>query len=180
MKLYLDIFITFFKIGMVSFGGGYAMLPVIQGEVEAHNWLSISKFTDMIAVSAMAPGPVATNSATIVGYSVAGFMGAVVACISVTLPSLLLILIVGKLFIKFQERSIVKAIFYGLRPAIIGIIAYAAIKFALGNGIIGGAGSVDLTGLAIMLVSFLTLVKTKIHPVCILAASGVIGVILLR
>jgi chromate transporter len=180
MKLYLDIFITFFKIGIVSFGGGYAMIPIIQSEVEAHNWLSLSRFTDITAVSAMAPGPIATNSATIVGYSVAGLIGAVVACISVTLPSLLLILVIGRLFIKFQEHSIVKAIFYGLRPTIIGIIAYAAIKFALCNGIIGGAEFVDLKSLIIMLVSFFMIIKTKIHPVFIIVASGVIGMIILR
>lgn len=179
MKLYLDILITFFKIGIVSFGGGYAMIPVIQSEVKAHHWLSLSKFTDIIAMSAMAPGPIATNSATIVGFSVAGISGAVVACISVTLPSLLLILIIGKLFIKFQEHSIVKAIFYGLRPTIIGIIAYAAIKFALGNGIIGGADFVDLKSLIIMLIAFFILVRTKIHPACLVVASGVIGVVLL-
>ncbi|WP_407314818.1 chromate transporter [Desulfosporosinus sp. SB140] len=170
--------ITFFKLGLVSFGGGYAMIPLIQTEMQNHHWLDINQFTDMIAVSAMAPGPIASNTATIVGDKLAGLFGAVVACVGVTLPSLLLILLVGKLFFKFQEHPIVKSAFYGLRPTIIGVIAYAAIKFAVSNGIIGGSNFIDIKSSILLVAAFILLVKTKIHPAYLILASGIIGVLL--
>ncbi|MDQ7092388.1 chromate transporter [Desulfosporosinus sp. PR] len=178
MSLYLEMLITFFKLGLVSFGGGYAMIPLIQTEMQNHHWLDISQFTDMIAISAMAPGPIASNTATIVGDKLAGLLGAVVACVGVTLPSLLLILLVGKLFFKFQEHPIVKAAFYGLRPTIIGVIAYAAIKFAVSNGIIGGSHYLDIKSAILLVVAFVLLIKTKIHPAYLILASGIIGVLL--
>ena len=154
------------------------MIPLIQTEMASHHWLNISEFTDMIAVSAMAPGPIASNTATIVGYKLAGFLGAVVACVGVTLPSLLLILIVGKLFFKFQEHPTVKAAFYGLRPTIIGVIAFAAIKFAISNGIIGGSNFIDIKSSILMVVAFIMLVKTKFHPAYLILASGLIGIVI--
>ena len=178
MNLYLDMLITFFKLGLVSFGGGYAMIPLIQTEMVSHHWLDISKFTDMIAVSAMAPGPIASNTATIVGYNLAGFWGAVDACVGVTLPSLLLILIVGKLFFKFQQHPKVKAAFYGLRPTIIGVIAFAAIKFAISNGIIGGSSYIDIKSSILMVTAFILLIRTKLHPAYLILISGLVGIVL--
>jgi len=174
----VDILITFFKLGLVSFGGGYAMIPLIQTEMVNHHWLNISKFTDMIAVSAMAPGPIASNTATIVGFKLDGFWGAVDACVGVTLPSLLLILIVGKLFFKFQEHPTVKAVFYGLRPTIIAVIAFAAIKFAISNGIIGGSNFMDIKSSIVMVAAFILLIKTKLHPAYLILVSGLIGIAL--
>lgn len=176
MNIFIDMFITFFKLGLVSFGGGYAMIPLIQKEVESHHWLSVSQFTDMIAVSAMAPGPIATNTCTILGYKLAGLPGAVIACIAVTLPSLLLILIIGQLFIKYQNHPTVKAAFYGLRPTIVGIIAYSAIKFAISNGIIGGSNFVDVKSAILLAFSLIVLLRTKIHPVYLILAAGLIGI----
>jgi chromate transporter len=170
--------ITFFKLGLVSFGGGYAMIPLIQTEMDSHHWLNMKQFTDMIAVSAMAPGPIASNTATIVGYKLDGLLGATVACVGVTLPSLLLILIVGKVFFKFQEHPTFKAAFYGLRPTIIGVIAFAAIKFAISNGIIGGSNFIDIKSTILMVVAFILLIRTKLHPAYLILASGIIGVLI--
>lgn len=178
MNIFLDMFITFFKLGAVSFGGGYAMIPLIQKEVESHHWLSMSQFTDMIAISAMAPGPIATNTCTILGFKISGLLGALVACIAVSLPSLLLILIVGQLFIKYQNHPVVKAAFYGLRPTIVGIIAYSAIKFAISNGIIGGSSFIEPKSAILLAISFVMLIKTKFHPAYIILASGIIGVLI--
>lgn len=178
MSPYFDILITFFKLGLVSFGGGYAMIPLIQTEIVKHHWLDISTFTNLIALSAMAPGPIASNTATIVGFDVASLLGAVDACVAVTLPSLLLILIVGKLFFKFQEHPYVKAAFYGLRPTIIGVIAFAAIKFAISNGIIGGNGFIDLKSSILMTIAFIILIRTKLHPAYLILVSGLIGIVL--
>lgn len=178
MSLYIQMLITFFKLGLVSFGGGYAMIPLIQTEIQNHHWLDMSQFTDLIAVSAMAPGPIASNTATIVGEKLAGISGALISCIGVTLPSLLLILIVGKLFFTFQDHPIVKAAFYGLRPTIIGVIAYAAIKFAISNGIIGGSNFIDIKSAVLLVIAFVLLIRTKIHPAYLILASGIIGIFL--
>lgn len=176
MSMITGLFLAFFKLGFVSFGGGYAMIPLIQMEVANHHWLNMATFTDVIAISAMAPGPIATNTATIVGYKCLGFAGALIACIAVTLPSLLLILFIGKLFMKYQNHPLVKAAFYGLRPVIVGVIAYAAIKFALSNGIIGGSHIIDIKSTLLMVVAFIMLIKTKFHPAYLILASGLIGV----
>lgn len=178
MKILIDLFLAFFKLGFVSFGGGYAMIPLIQEEVASHHWLNMATFTDTIAISAMAPGPIATNTATIVGYKVFGFTGATIACIAVTLPSLLLILFIGKLFMKYQNHPMVKAAFYGLRPVIVGVIAYAAIKFALSNGIIGGSHIIDVKSTILMVAAFIMLIKTKFHPAYLILAAGLIGVVI--
>lgn len=180
MRLYLDIFITFFKIGLVSFGGGYAMIPIIQEEVEIHHWITTKQFTDVIAVSAMAPGPIAANSAAIVGYKLDSLLGAVIACLGVILPSLILILIIGKFFSRFNEHPVVKAAFYGLRPTIVGIIAYASVKLALADGIIGGSGIIEIKGMIIMIVAITVLLKFRLHPVYLMLASGAAGIVLFR
>lgn len=178
MNTYLEILITFFKIGLVSFGGGYAMIPVIQYEVESHKWLSSGRFEDIISVSAMAPGPIAANSATMVGYEISKLPGAVIACLAVILPSFLLIIILGKLLAKFKTHTVVISAFYGLRPVIVGIIIFAAYRYAFGSGIIGGEEIVDIKSLVIMTAAFVVLLKTKIHPLAIMIVAGAAGVFL--
>ena len=111
MNMIESIFLAFSKLWVVIFGGGYAMLPLFQTEMQTHHWLSVSQLTDAIAVSAMAPGPIATNTAAIVGFKIDGVWGAVVASLAITVPSLLLILLVGKLLAKFQEHPNFKAAF---------------------------------------------------------------------
>jgi len=178
MNVYIEIFITFFKIGLISFGGGYAMIPLIQNQVEANGWLDTRQLTDVIAVSAMAPGPIAANSATMVGYRVTSLPGAIVACIGVTLPSILLIIILGSLFFRYQNNNFVKAAFYGLRSVIVGLIAYTAIKFVISNEIIGGANVIDIKSVIIMGAAFVILLKNRLHPVLLILASALVGIII--
>lgn len=175
MELYLTIFLTFLKVGCVGFGGGYAIIPIIESEAVFHHWLTTKEFTDIIAVAAMAPGPVAANSATVIGFKLAGIIGAVVACTAITLPSLLVILLLGKLFLEFQEHRLVKAVFYGLRATIVATIVYAAIKFAVSNGIVGGSELVDIKSTLIMLVCFFLLIKNKVNPVYLILSAGLLG-----
>ena len=135
--IFLQLFYTFFKIGLFGFGGGYAMLSMIQGEVVTkYGWLSTAEFTDIVAISQMTPGPIGINSATYVGYSAivnAGFqpamgvIGSTIATLAVVLPSFILMLLISKFFIKFQNHPSVKAVFKGLRPAIVGLLAAAAL-----------------------------------------------------
>lgn len=152
------------------------MIPVIGKELQVHHWLSNRQFTDIIAVSAMSPGPIAANSSTIIGYRLGSMPGALLACIGVTLPSLIIILILGKLLFKYQEHWLVKAVFYGLKPTITALIIYAAIKLAIGNGMFGGKNIVDIKSVIVAVVAFGLLLKTKVHPIFIILVSGVVGI----
>lgn len=135
--IYLQLFITFFQIGLFGFGGGYGMLSMIQGEVVTrYNWMSASEFTDIVAVSQMTPGPIGINSATYVGYTAtihAGFshpmaiLGSATATFAVVLPSLILMILISRFFMKFQKHPLVAATFEGLRPAVVGLLAAACL-----------------------------------------------------
>lgn len=135
--IYLYLFYTFFKIGLVGFGGGYAMLSLIQGEVvNRFHWLTVQQFTDIVAISQMTPGPIGINSATYVGYTAVveagysptmGILGSAVATIGVVLPSFLLMFFVTRLLLKYKNVPIVESIFSVLRPAVVGLLLAAAL-----------------------------------------------------
>lgn len=135
--IYLLLFVTFFKIGLFGFGGGYAMLSMIQGEVvEQYHWLTTAQFTDIVAISQMTPGPVGINSATYVGYRAVvaagygpamGILGSALATFGVVLPSFLLMFSVTRLLIKYKGSDVVETLFSVLRPAVVGLIAAAAL-----------------------------------------------------
>lgn len=135
--LFLLLFYTFFKIGLFGFGGGYAMLSMIQGEVVTkYQWLTTSQFTDIVAISQMTPGPIGINSATYVGYSAVvnagyspalGVLGSAMATFAVVLPSFILMFTITKILIKYRETDLVDTIFSLLRPTVVGLIAAAAL-----------------------------------------------------
>ena len=125
--LFLQLFWSFFCIGLFGFGGGYAMISMIQGEVvNRYHWMTMGEFTDIVAVSQSTPGPIGINSATYVGYTAAmdaghewywGLLGSVTATVAVVLPSLILMLIISKFLMKFKDHPVVEHVFQGLRPA---------------------------------------------------------------
>ncbi len=135
--IFLNLFITFFKIGLFGFGGGYGMLSLIQNEtVERAHWLSTAEFTDIVAISQMTPGPIGINSATYCGYTAihnAGYsnfmaiLGSATATIALVLPSLILMILISKLFIKYMKTRPVQSVFAGLRPAVVGLLAAATL-----------------------------------------------------
>ncbi len=135
--IFLDLFITFFKIGLFGFGGGYGMLSLIQHEtVERAHWLSTAEFTDIVAISQMTPGPIGINSATYCGYSAihnAGYgqlvavLGSATATFALVLPSFILMILISKLFIRYMQTHTVKSVFAGLRPAVVGLLAAATL-----------------------------------------------------
>nr|WP_269435807.1 chromate transporter [Gracilibacillus suaedae] len=174
----MDLFWTFLMIGFVSFGGGYAMIPVIEMEVSQHGWMTTQEFTDVIAVAGMSPGPIATNSAIFVGYQTAGLSGAIVSAFGMVIPSLMIILIIATFFFKFNELPIVKSAFYGLRPIITGLIIYAAIRFAITNNVIGDFSFQTFSLLMICVLSFFALMKLRMHPIYVIALAGFFGVVL--
>ncbi|MCD7710061.1 MAG: chromate transporter [Porphyromonadaceae bacterium] len=127
--IWLQLFYSFFKIGLFGFGGGYAMLSMIQGEVVTrHAWLTSQEFTDIIAISQMTPGPIGINSSTYIGYTATGSVwGAALTTFALILPSLIVMLILYKSFMRYHNSQYVIDIFSGLRPAVIGLIASAAL-----------------------------------------------------
>lgn len=135
--IFLQLFITFFFIGLFGFGGGYGMLSLIQGEVVHHwHWMTTSEFTDVVAISQMTPGPIGINSATYCGYTAVhnagmgntmAILGSLTATFALVLPSLILMIVISRMFIKYMNTAVVQSVFTGLRPAVVGLLAAATL-----------------------------------------------------
>lgn len=127
--IYLKLFLSFFQIGLFSFGGGYAALPLIEEQVVVQNgWLSMTGFTDIITISQMTPGPIAINAATFVGMQIAGLLGAIIATMGCVSPSCIIVLTLAFLYQRYKELPIIKGILFGLRPAVVALIASAGVS----------------------------------------------------
>ncbi len=178
--IYLKLFLTFFKIGAFTFGGGYAMLPLIQAEVIANNWVAHEEFVNFIAVSESTPGPFAINMATYVGTELGGLFGAMCATLGVVLPSFIIILAVAKFYEKFKNSKIVKGCMSGLKPAVIGLIGAAAVSIAktvfFPEGISFDVTPQFYVSLAIFAV-MLVLALKKVHPIIIICISAAVGIL---
>lgn len=181
--IYLVLLFTFFKIGLFTFGGGYAMLPLIQEEVAKHAWISAEDMTDFIAVSESTPGPFAINMATYIGTRLGGVLGALLATLGVVLPSFIVILIVARFYSKFRSSKPINGLMTGLKPAAIGLIGAAVIS--IGKTVFVPEGY--QTGLfarpslwisfALYLVMLFLGIKKKPHPIIIILISAGVGVI---
>ena len=124
----LELFLSYLKIGFFGFGGGYAMLSLIQNEVVVrHGWITAAQFTDIVAVSQITPGPIAINSATYIGYTVAGFWGSVVATVAVSLPSLTIMVLLTRFFFKLRNNRYVAGVVSAMTPVVLGMILSAAL-----------------------------------------------------
>ncbi len=171
MNLYFSVFCTFFKIGLFNFGGGYPMISFIQNEVVfKHAWLTNAEFTDIVAVSQMTPGPVGINMATYSGYAATGSAwGAALATLAVCLPSLFIMILLANYFLKHRENDSVQAVFKGLRPAIIGLIAAAALVLCDKQNFVGFSSVLFFAG------AFVLLRYAKIHPILLLVLAGAVS-----
>lgn len=176
-----ELFLTFLKIGAFTFGGGYAMIPLIQEEVLGHGWLSMEEIVDFIAVSESTPGPIAINMATYVGTEVAGLLGAAIATFSVVLPSFIVIILIAKLFSKFSSNKYVDAAMSGVRPVVVGLIATSV--FSVGKAVFfpdGVAASAMFTpefffSLVMAAAGFLML-KKKVNPILVIVVCAAAGI----
>ncbi len=171
----VEIFLVFLRIGLFSFGGGYAIIPLLQEEVLRHNWLTIKEFVDIVAVSQMTPGPIAVNLATFVGYKEAGVLGALLATIGVSIPSFVIIIIVIKLFMNISENKYVKNALFGLKAAVVGLIFAAVLNISYSEFL---GTDINVKGLIICLFSFVVLYTKKANPFLIIGTSALIGLIL--
>ena len=187
MMIFLELFYTFFKIGLFSFGGGYGMLSVIQAEVVArHSWISSSEFADIVAVSQMTPGPIGINSATYVGYTavvnsggteIMGILGSLTASFAVMLPSVVLMLIVSRFFVKYKGSSCVEAVFKGIRPAVVGLIASAALLLMTKDNF-GSLSENPLqfwVSVTLFVAAFIAMKFFKVSPLLLLLLAGIFG-----
>jgi chromate transporter len=172
--IYVQLFISFLKIGLFGFGGGYAMLSLIQHEVvENHAWVSARQFTDMVAVSQMTPGPIAINSATFIGYTVTGDVwGAALATLAVCIPPLTVMLLLTRFFLRFRRNRLVGAVMEGLKPMIVGMIGAAALMLMTPSNFPDRV-SAALFG-ACLIASL-----CKINPIWLIAASALFGMVFL-
>lgn len=171
-----QLFITFFKIGCISFGGGYAVIPLIQNEAAKYGWADSAHFQEIVTLAGMAPGPIATNTATLVGYHAEGLAGAIASTLGIVFPSLLIIILLAAFFQKMHEHRWVKSSFYGLRPVVTGLIVYAALHFGL-NARMGLTWSTFAT-LLICAGCIYGVLKHNMHPFMVIVASGLAGIIL--
>ena len=176
----LELFLTFLKIGAFTFGGGYAMLPLIQEEVIKKGWLTKELLIDFVAISESTPGPFAVNISTFIGTELSGFLGAVCATLGVVLPSFIIILLVAKFFMKFKDNKIIKGLMKGLKPAAVGLIASAVISMILTVFAPNGISNIifDKTmfiSVLIFLVSLLCVFE-KAHPIVVIIISAIMGI----
>ncbi|MDR6549012.1 chromate transporter [Paenibacillus qinlingensis] len=171
-----ELFVTFLKIGFMSFGGGYAMIPIIQHEVEQHGWMTSEHFAQSVAVAGMSPGPIATNTATLIGYRADGILGAIFSTIGMVLPSFVIILIISSFFYKIIQSKAVHTTFYGLRPIVTGLIVYAAIHFGFPDGMASIFSWQVLFTILIAAGVFLVVYKYKWHPLATIVLSALVGI----
>ncbi len=179
--IYLKLFFTFFKIGLFTFGGGYAMLPLIQTEVANHGWLTQEQLINFVAVSESTPGPFAINISTYVGNQMGGILGGVCATLGVVMPSFMIILIVAQIFDRFKNSKIMQGCMAGLKPAVIGLIGSAMLSMAQTVFFMDGAGLSVLKTPAfyVSLVLFgvmSVLALKKVHPIIIICISAAVGI----
>ena len=173
-QLYLSMFFSFFKIGLFGFGGGYAMLPLIQQEVVVSNeWINVSEFTDIVAISQTTPGPISFNSATFIGYKAVDGAGhtTMASIFGAAICTFGIMTLVVTFFFKFKENRYVRAALFGIKPAVIGLIAAAGIM------LINGFNFIDYKSWAIFGIVFLASIK-KVDPILLIALAGLSGFLL--
>ena len=189
--IYLELFYTFFIIGLFGFGGGYGMLSLIQTETVVHHaWLSSAEFTNIVAISQMTPGPVGINSATYCGYAAvhnAGYnglmavLGSATATFALVLPSLILMILISKMFMKYMNTLTVKSIFTGLRPAVVGLLGAATLLLCNKENFSSPTESVWQFSVSVVLflVTFIGTMKYKVNPIRMICYAALAGLILL-
>lgn len=165
-----QLFLSFFKVGLFGFGGGYAMVSLIQQELLKYGWMTVEEFVDVIAISEMTPGAIGINSATFVGFKVASYAGAAVAILGLLVPSFFLVLLLAHFLGKLQNSKLMDTIFKYLRPTVIALIFSAGF-------VIAKTSTIDVSGLIIAGSVFILMEKTKIHPILVILLAGFSGIV---
>lgn len=178
MSTYIRLIWAYFKIGLFGFGGGYAMLSLIENEVVQTGWITPQQFTDIVAISQMTPGPIGINSATYIGYTVSGAVwGSVLTTLMVVLPPFILVYCVAKFITNHHESPIIKGAFQGLRPVIVGLIASAALLL-MNSDNFGYEFTHRVISILIFTLAFILVYFKKLHPIIVIVLSGIMGLFL--
>lgn len=191
MIIFLQLFYTFFIIGLFGFGGGYGMLSLIQTEtVMHHHWLSSAEFTNIVAISQMTPGPIGINSATYCGYAAVhniglsntmAIFGSITATFALVLPSLILMLLISKMFLKYMKTPAVQSIFMGLRPVVVGLLAAATLLLCNAENF--SLPSINVwqfsISIGLFIATFIGTMWLKINPIRMICYAAVAGMLLL-
>ena len=170
--LYIQLFLSFLKIGFFSFGGGYAMIPLITQEVVVvHNWMNMRELVQLIAISQMTPGPIAVSAATYVGFKLAGFLGAIIATIAVISPAFVIVMLLVKYYSVLKQYTFTQRLLGGIKPVAVFLIVAAGVQLA--QGAVG-----QLSGWLIAAAALFALTKTKLHPIAVIVLGGILGIII--
>ena len=180
LAILLVLFFVFFKIGLFSFGGGYAILPLIQADVvDLHKWVNVQQFTDIVAISQVTPGPISLNSATYVGYLIGNktgfwdaFIMGTVPTLGLILPSVIIMTIFSKFYLKFQYNKYMDNAFAGLKIVVVGLILAAAIM------LIDKKNFIDWKSVAIFIISVALVLKWKVNPILLTVIAAIAGIII--
>ena len=169
IRLYLLLLAQFFNIGVFSFGGGYATIPLVYDIAQKYNWFTVKQLTDMLAISSITPGPVGVNMATFAGFSTSGILGAAIATSAIVLPSFIFVTIVSKILDKFESNIYVKNIVASLKPAGCALLSAVGIKLLF-------TSNLHLIGLIILATFVIASFKKKFDPLFYLGVSAIIGI----
>ena len=179
--IYLQLFWSFFQIGLFSIGGGYAALPLIQTQVvQVHSWITMNEFNDLITISQMTPGPIAINSATFVGNQIAGLGGAIISTLGCIMPSCIIVSILAYLYFKYKNMTILQGILTGLRPAVVALIASAGLTIFI-TAIWGESiqwETTDITNACLFIMAMVMLRKFKADPTLTMISCGCLSVMI--
>lgn len=182
---YIKLFFIFFKIGLFSIGGGLATLPFLQDLADKYDWITSKELIDMIAISESTPGPIGINTATFVGYKAAGVFGGIITTLGIVTPSIIIIILIAHYFKKFNEKPLVKGAFFGIRPAVTGLIASVCFeiirisilnleKFNISKNILD---VINIKETILFAVVLYLIYKYKKHPILYIAGAALVGMV---
>lgn len=177
--IYWQLFLSFFQIGLLSFGGGYAAMPLIRHQVvELHPWLTLTQFTDIVTISQMTPGPIAVNSATFVGMQIAGLPGAIVATLGCVAPACVIVTLLAWLYYRYRSLKLMQGALAGLRPAVVAMIASAGVSLLVQAILPGGtAQGVDWVAALLFAAAFVAMRWKKPNPIGVMICCGAAGLV---
>ena len=182
--IYIQLFLSFIQVGALSFGGGYAAMPLIQEQVvNLHGWLSMNAFTDLVTIAEMTPGPIAVNSATFVGMQIAGILGAIIATLGCILPSCIIVTLLAYVYMKYRNMSLLQGTLASLRPAVVSMISKAGVTILISAFFIDGTVNLIRQNVCVEMIIFFVVAlvllrKFKINPILAMVLCGVANVVL--
>ncbi len=180
--IYLQLFLSFLKIGAFSFGGGYAAMPMIQQQVvDAYHWLSVSEFGDLVTISQMTPGPIAINAATFVGIRVVGWQGALCATMGCVFPACVIVTVIAYFYVKYKDMKVMKTILSYLRPAVVSMIAISGISILISSFFkdsLIGISYIRYHAIIVFILCLILLRKYKMNPILVMVLAGISEVVI--